>query len=199
MLCLISTLIETVVWGFAILASLFQRPYIYFFSLLFPSAQGLFSILDLSPWTSFDIVSNLYPRFLRTKGPFKLVTLLTEDHLICQISFNKMCFLCLSFVFILSHTHFFCTLVCKGLSVPTWQVFVKVPSLHRKARRKDRDNPAALEQEHKLYLEEAVLERKIPETDLRQLVELPPGLGYEEWLASHSKYLAVWFLNRFWC
>lgn len=59
-------------------------------------------------------------------------------------------------------------------------------NLVTKARRKDRDNPAALEQEHKLYLEEAVLERKIPETDLRQLVELPPGLGYEEWLASHT-------------
>lgn len=67
----------------------------------------------------------------------------------------------------------------------------KSSSSYRKARRKDRDNPAALEQEHKLYLEEAVLERKIPETDLRQLVELPPGLGYEEWLASHSKYLAL--------
>ncbi|XP_064112044.1 MOB kinase activator-like 2 isoform X2 [Macrobrachium nipponense] len=56
----------------------------------------------------------------------------------------------------------------------------------RKARRKDRECSAAQEQEHKLYLEEAVLERKIPETDLRQLVELPPGLGYEEWLASHT-------------
>ncbi|XP_018027356.1 MOB kinase activator-like 2 isoform X1 [Hyalella azteca] len=55
----------------------------------------------------------------------------------------------------------------------------------RKARRKERESPAA-EQEHKLYLEEAVLERKIPETDLRQLVELPPGLGYHEWLASHT-------------
>ena len=59
---------------------------------------------------------------------------------------------------------------------------------YRKARRqKERDCPAAQEQEHKLYLEEAVLKRKIPETDLRQLVELPPGLGYEEWLASHSE------------
>ncbi|XP_063585171.1 uncharacterized protein LOC134762562 [Penaeus indicus] len=83
------------------------------------------------------------------------------------------------------------------LAVPTkLEALVKflAQSLHlvlttvcsRKARRKDRDNPAALEQEHKLYLEEAVLERKIPETDLRQLVELPPGLGYEEWLASHT-------------
>ncbi|CAL4079331.1 unnamed protein product, partial [Meganyctiphanes norvegica] len=56
----------------------------------------------------------------------------------------------------------------------------------RKARRKERECTPAQEHEHKLYLEEAVLERKIPETDLRQLVELPPGLGYEEWLASHT-------------
>lgn len=55
-----------------------------------------------------------------------------------------------------------------------------------KARRKERECTPAQEQEHKLYLEEAVLERKIPETDLQKLVELPPGLGYEEWLASHT-------------
>lgn len=55
----------------------------------------------------------------------------------------------------------------------------------RKARRKERECSSA--HEHKLYLEEAVLERNIPETDLRQLVDLPPGLGYEEWLASHSE------------
>lgn len=59
-------------------------------------------------------------------------------------------------------------------------------NLVTKARRRDRECSAAQEQEHKLYLEEAVLKRKIPETDLRQLVELPPGLGYEEWLASHT-------------
>lgn len=43
--------------------------------------------------------------------------------------------------------------------------------------------------EHKLYLESTVLERKIPEADLRQLVDLPPGLDLNEWLASHSKSL----------
>lgn len=39
----------------------------------------------------------------------------------------------------------------------------------------------------KLYLEEAVLERKLPDADLRLLVDLPAGLDYNEWLASHSK------------
>jgi hypothetical protein len=39
-----------------------------------------------------------------------------------------------------------------------------------------------------LYLEEAVLERKLPDIDLRVLVDLPPGLDYNEWLASHSKF-----------
>ena len=47
--------------------------------------------------------------------------------------------------------------------------------------------------DHKLYLEETVLERKVPEADLRQLIDLPPGLDLNEWLASHSK-LALFFL-----
>jgi len=55
-----------------------------------------------------------------------------------------------------------------------------------KARRKDRESSAPSPEEHKLYLEEAVLERKHSDTDLRQLVDLPPGLGYNEWLASHT-------------
>jgi len=37
-----------------------------------------------------------------------------------------------------------------------------------------------------LYLEEAALERQLPELDLRMLVDLPPGLDYNEWLASHT-------------
>ncbi|XP_043220898.1 MOB kinase activator-like 2 [Amphibalanus amphitrite] len=55
-----------------------------------------------------------------------------------------------------------------------------------KARRKDRESSAPSQEEHKLYLEEAVLERKHSDTDLRPLVDLPPGLGYNEWLASHT-------------
>lgn len=31
-----------------------------------------------------------------------------------------------------------------------------------------------------------MLERKVPEADLRQLIELPPGLDLNEWLASHT-------------
>ena len=42
--------------------------------------------------------------------------------------------------------------------------------------------------DHKLYLESTVLERKIPEADLRQLIDLPPGLDLNEWLASHSTF-----------
>nr|CAG4648264.1 EOG090X0E0F [Moina brachiata] len=40
--------------------------------------------------------------------------------------------------------------------------------------------------EQKLYLESTVLERKVPEADLRHLVDLPPGLDLNEWLASHT-------------
>lgn len=45
---------------------------------------------------------------------------------------------------------------------------------------------AASAEEHKLYLEEAVLERRHSDVDLKQLVDLPNGLGYNEWLASHT-------------
>jgi len=57
----------------------------------------------------------------------------------------------------------------------------------RKARRKDKEASAPGE-DPKLYLEEAVLERKHGDLDLRTLVELPAGLDYNEWLASHSEY-----------
>lgn len=55
-----------------------------------------------------------------------------------------------------------------------------------KARRKDKESSSVSSEEPKLYLEEAVLERKLPEIDLRVLVDLPAGLDYNEWLASHT-------------
>lgn len=60
---------------------------------------------------------------------------------------------------------------------------------YRKARRKERDGDQN-STDTKLYLEESVLERKLPEADLKALVDLPAGLDYNEWLASHSKYFA---------
>lgn len=56
---------------------------------------------------------------------------------------------------------------------------------YRKARRKDTPD----QKDTKLYLEESVLERKLPDADLRVLVDIPAGLDYNEWLASHSKYM----------
>uniref|UniRef100_A0A1B6C4Q3 Mob1/phocein family protein n=1 Tax=Clastoptera arizonana TaxID=38151 RepID=A0A1B6C4Q3_9HEMI len=56
----------------------------------------------------------------------------------------------------------------------------------RKARRKDKDASSLCADEPKLYLEETVLERKLPDVDLRVLVDLPAGLDYNEWLASHT-------------
>ncbi|KAG8233539.1 hypothetical protein J437_LFUL012782 [Ladona fulva] len=57
-----------------------------------------------------------------------------------------------------------------------------------KARRKEKEVCSAPgPEEPKLYLEEAVLqERKLPDVDLRLLVDLPAGLDYNEWLASHT-------------
>ncbi|XP_054733353.1 MOB kinase activator-like 2 isoform X4 [Anastrepha obliqua] len=57
--------------------------------------------------------------------------------------------------------------------------------LQRKARRKERDGDQN-STDTKLYLEESVLERKLPEADLKALVDLPAGLDYNEWLASHT-------------
>lgn len=59
--------------------------------------------------------------------------------------------------------------------------------IFRKARRKERDGGDSSHSDTKLYLEESVLERQLPDADLRQLVDLPAGLDYNEWLASHSK------------
>lgn len=44
------------------------------------------------------------------------------------------------------------------------------------------------EGEQKLYLQEPLLECRIPEPDLIFLSDLPGGLDYNEWLASHSKF-----------
>ena len=57
---------------------------------------------------------------------------------------------------------------------------------YRKARRKERDDQNSTDT--KLYLEESVLERKLPDADLKALVDLPAGLDFNEWLASHSKF-----------
>lgn len=63
----------------------------------------------------------------------------------------------------------------------------------RKARRKDKEPSSSGGEDPKLYLEEAVLERKLQDIDLKALVALPAGLDYNEWLASHSK----WHQNLF--
>lgn len=63
---------------------------------------------------------------------------------------------------------------------------------YRKARRKEREGGESTSSgDSKLYLESTVLERKLPEMDMRILVDLPAGLDYNEWLASHSKYTAL--------
>lgn len=65
--------------------------------------------------------------------------------------------------------------------------------INRKGRKaKDKES---LCDDNKLYLEEAVLEKKIPDIDLKILIEIPNGIDYNEWLASHSKYIScLWLL-----
>ncbi|XP_030753199.1 MOB kinase activator-like 2 [Sitophilus oryzae] len=58
-----------------------------------------------------------------------------------------------------------------------------------KARRKEKEGTESSSGDSKLYLEATVLERKLPEMDMRIFVDLPAGLDYNEWLASHSMAL----------
>lgn len=56
-----------------------------------------------------------------------------------------------------------------------------------KTRRKgDRGECSTDESEQKLYLQSPLLECRIPETDLLFLSDLPGGLDFNEWLASHT-------------
>ncbi|VVD02580.1 unnamed protein product [Leptidea sinapis] len=66
----------------------------------------------------------------------------------------------------------------------TWFSALLNKLIIKKARRKEREGEGA--GDPKLYLQEALLERKLPDLDMRQLVDLPHGLDYNEWLASHT-------------
>ncbi|XP_050292793.1 MOB kinase activator-like 2 isoform X2 [Anthonomus grandis grandis] len=61
---------------------------------------------------------------------------------------------------------------------------------NRKTRRREKEGQdTSSTADSKLYLEATVLERKLPEMDMRILVDLPAGLDYNEWLASHTMAL----------
>lgn len=81
-----------------------------------------------------------------------------------------------------------CGFVGEAVKRHNFNGFYLLFSLYRKARRKERDGDSN-QGDTKLYLEEGLLERKLPDADLRLLVDLPAGLDYNEWLASHSKYI----------
>ncbi|XP_050527431.1 MOB kinase activator-like 2 [Daktulosphaira vitifoliae] len=52
--------------------------------------------------------------------------------------------------------------------------------------RKSKDKELLCNDDNKLYLDESVLEKKLPDIDLRILVDIPNGIDYNEWLASHT-------------
>lgn len=83
------------------------------------------------------------------------------------------------------------TCFCRSLCSPKQPFFLYKHDLYfccRKARRKDREgSDTPTQSDSKLYLESTVLERKFPDIDFKLLVDLPGGLDYNEWLASHSK------------
>ncbi|RWS01933.1 MOB1-like protein, partial [Dinothrombium tinctorium] len=65
-----------------------------------------------------------------------------------------------------------------------------------KARRKERDvsSSSSSQEESKQYLQ--MLECSAPEYKLREIVNLPDGLDYNEWLAYHSKNFTEHFLDH---
>jgi len=54
-----------------------------------------------------------------------------------------------------------------------------------KARKRDRECMGS-DNERKLYLQDPLLELRIPENEINFLTDLPGGLDYNEWLASHT-------------
>ena len=70
----------------------------------------------------------------------------------------------------------------------------------RKGRRKEKDSPTPIADEYKQYLEEDFIRDRITDADLETLVELPPDLDSNEWLATHSKYhrqICPYFLSLY--
>ncbi|RWS25985.1 MOB1-like protein, partial [Leptotrombidium deliense] len=67
-------------------------------------------------------------------------------------------------------------------------IFSKNIFFNRKARRKERDvsSSSSSQEESKQYLQTAILECTAPEYKLREIVDLPFGLDYNEWLAYHT-------------
>ncbi|XP_070200836.1 MOB kinase activator 2-like [Littorina saxatilis] len=57
----------------------------------------------------------------------------------------------------------------------------------QKGRRKDKDSPTPpICEEQKQYLEESCLRERVIEADFIKLVQLPPSLDSNEWLATHT-------------
>lgn len=82
----------------------------------------------------------------------------------------------------------YCLFVCAFRVIQSNRDVEIVWRLCSKARRKERDGDQTTT-DTKLYLEESVLERKLPDADLKMMVDLPAGLDFNEWLASHSECL----------
>ena len=76
-----------------------------------------------------------------------------------------------------------------------WFIFKKHYLKHySKARKRDRE---VNETERKLYLQDPLLELRIPENEINFLTDLPGGLDYNEWLASHSEYREI-IVHKIW-
>ena len=79
------------------------------------------------------------------------------------------------------------SLYFSSLSITTG-IFVRF----RKGRRKnEKDAPSPNPDEQREYLIDDYIKDKISDCDLNKLVTLPVGLDYNEWLATHSKWIII--------
>ena len=77
---------------------------------------------------------------------------------------------------------------CCGENRLTWSF--RCVCVCRKGRRKDKDSPTPpISDEQKQYLEESCLRQRVIDADFVKLVQLPPSLDCNEWLATHSEYM----------
>lgn len=55
-----------------------------------------------------------------------------------------------------------------------------------KSRKKEKESPVSTPEDGKQYLDESLIREKVIDLDFDKIVEMPPGVDKNEWLATHS-------------
>lgn len=69
----------------------------------------------------------------------------------------------------------------------TWRVVTIVScGVCRKSRKKDKESPVSTPDDGKQYLDDSLIHEKVIDLDFTKIVDRPPGVDKNEWLATHS-------------